>query len=53
MDSLAFIGHNPGHNGKNPWQDLYDPSRRIQPDTTTQGDEASPSFSSSSESQTL
>jgi len=29
MDSLAFIGHNPGHNGKNPWQDLYDPSRRI------------------------
>jgi glycine/D-amino acid oxidase-like deaminating enzyme/nitrite reductase/ring-hydroxylating ferredoxin subunit len=75
MDSLAFIGHNPGHNGKNlyiatgdsgngithgtiagmilsdsilrrhnPWQDVYDPSRHIQPDTTTQGDEASPSF---------
>jgi glycine/D-amino acid oxidase-like deaminating enzyme/nitrite reductase/ring-hydroxylating ferredoxin subunit len=74
LDSLAFIGHNPGHSGKNlyivtgdsgngithgtiagmvlsdsilgrhnPWQDLYDPSRHIQTDTTTQGNEASSS----------
>jgi glycine/D-amino acid oxidase-like deaminating enzyme/nitrite reductase/ring-hydroxylating ferredoxin subunit len=82
MDSLAFIGHNPGHNGKNlyiatgdsgngithgtiagiilsdlilrrhnPWQDLYDPSRHIETDTTTQGNEASSSSTSEQQEQ--
>jgi glycine/D-amino acid oxidase-like deaminating enzyme/nitrite reductase/ring-hydroxylating ferredoxin subunit len=81
MDSLAFIGRNPGDNNRNlyiatgdsgngithgtiagmilsdsilgrhnPWQDLYNPSRHLQTDATTQGNgDSTPSSSSSSE----
>jgi Rieske Fe-S protein len=82
MDSLAFIGRNPGDNNRNgyiatgdsgngithgtiagmilsdsilgkdnPWQGLYNPSRQIRTDTTTQSNEASylPSSSSKQE----